>query len=229
MLDSVSAASIPLVFRGERVRLVAGYADGPHKWGEADWQRFPPDVKRVRIAIWNNKWDAHMLDIEPGNNDAKGALPWIKGKWERGEVPTIYCFTDLGPAGYRISDVRRECDAAGVRRPLIVVAKWDDDPSTFDPTGDPEIIGKQYAHPPQTGGHFDASIVADHWPGVDEEVGMTPEEVKALIRAMLTAPEGALLVREALTRPDTDNDGSALIEQQLKDTETATRRWIVGL
>jgi len=86
--------------------------------------------------------DADVLDIEPGNNDAAGAVPWVKAKWERGDTPTVYCFSDGGPAGYRISDVRAACDAAGVRRPLFWIAQWDKDPATFDPAGDPEIIGK---------------------------------------------------------------------------------------
>jgi hypothetical protein len=90
-------------------------------------------------------------------------VPWIKAKWARNERPTIYCYSDAGPAGYRISDVRAACDAAGVRHPLFLIAKWDNDPSTFDPSGDREIIGKQYAGSAQTGGHYDASIVADDW------------------------------------------------------------------
>jgi len=119
-----------------------------------------------------------MIDIQPGNNDAQGVVPWVRAKWVRGQVPTAYCFSDAGPAGYRISDVRAACDAAGVRRPLFVVAEWDNDPSTFDPQADPEIVAKQYANPALTGGHYDASVVADYWPGIDGGHAMKPKFVK---------------------------------------------------
>lgn len=167
MLDSTTAADIPFIYEGHPLALVAGYVDGPYAWKPQDWERFPPHVRQVRIAIWNDRWDADVLDSEPGNNDARGCVPWIRGKWERGQTPTIYCFSDAGPKGYRISDVRRECDAAGVKRPLFWITDWRRSWSDFDPSGDPSIIALQYAGSAKTDGHFDASVVADVWPGVD--------------------------------------------------------------
>lgn len=161
MFDSTRAADIPA-----GSELVGGYVDGGFAWSAEDWARFPGRIP-VRFAIFNDRMDAHVLDVEPGNNDAAGAVPWVRAKRERGEVPTVYCSSDAGPQGYRISDVRAACDAAGVERPLFLIAQWDNNPATFDPTGDVEIIGKQYANPQQSGGHFDKSIVANYWPGVD--------------------------------------------------------------
>lgn len=182
MLDSTTAADIPDTFRGMPTELIAGYVDGSHAWTPADWDRFPAHVRRVRLCIWNDRMDADAIDIEERNNDAKGAVPWVRAKWARGETPTVYCYSDAGTRGYRISDVRRECDAAGVKRPLFWIAKWDNDPSTFDPSGDAAIIAKQYAGSKQTGGHFDASVVADFWPGVDDRpVAVAPEHIDAAI------------------------------------------------
>lgn len=61
-----------------------------------------------------------------------------------------------------------------------------------------------------------------------KETDMTKEETKALIRAMLESPEGTLKVRAAMIRPSSDAP-DPFIEGQFKDSETATRKWIVGL
>ena len=183
MYDSTVAADIP-----PGSDIVAGYIDGSDAWSDADFARFAGKTI-VRICVFNNRFDAQMIDIEPGNNDASGAVPWVAGMWARSKTPTVYCFTDDGPVGYRISEVRAACDAVGARRPLFVVADWDNDPSTFDPAGDPEIVGKQYANPTMTGGHYDASIIAPHWPGVDEEDDMTDAELAAAIKRIYSGPD----------------------------------------
>jgi hypothetical protein len=164
MFDSTKASDIPA-----GAEVVMGYVDGSSAWSAADWKLFPGS-RLVRICIFNDRMDADVLDIEPGNNDAKGAVPWVKAKWARSETPTVYCFSDGGPVGFRMSDVRRECDAAGVRRPLFLIAEWDNNPATFDPSGDPEIIGKQYANPTFTGKHYDLSVVAGRWLGEGEDM-----------------------------------------------------------
>ena len=170
MYDSVTARDIP-----SGAQLVMGYADGTYKWSAADWSLFP-NIPHVRLAIGNATYDAQVIDIEPGNNDALSCVSWVEGKWARGETPTVYCFTDLGPIGFRISDVRKACDDAGVKRPLFLITHFDNEPGSFDPQGDPEIIGKQYANSDLTGGHYDASVVADFWPGIDKEITMaTPQ------------------------------------------------------
>lgn len=182
MNDSTSAVDIPL-----NCDLVMGYVDGSSRWSDADWQRFPGKTL-VRLCIFNDRLDADVIDIEPGNNDAVGAVPWVRAKWLQGDVPTVYCFTDLGPVGYRIGDVRRECDAAGVKRPLFIVTDFDNDPTLPD---DPEVIGKQYANDSITGGHYDTSVVADHWPGVDEMDAVTKDEFeqwKANFQQLFVAP-----------------------------------------
>lgn len=158
MYDSTTAADIPA-----GSDLVMGYVDGSYAWSGADWQRFPSRTC-VRLCVFSNSYDAQVIDIEPGNNDAKAIIPWIREKWLRGETPTVYCFSDRGPHGYRISDVRSECDAASLKHPLFLITDFDNDPTLPD---DPEIVGKQYANSDLTGGHYDVSVVRDFWPGVD--------------------------------------------------------------
>ena len=163
MYDSVTAAHIPPVSE-----LVAGYIDGTYRWSAADWSRHAGKVL-VRVAVDPRTNDGHVLDIEPGNADASACVEWVRMRRAAGLAQaTIYCFSDAGPVGFRISDVREAFRAAGEAEPLYWIAQWDDDPSTFDPSGDPRIIAKQYAGSAQTGGHYDASVVADYWPGVDE-------------------------------------------------------------
>lgn len=164
MYDSTKAADIP-----DGSDLVMGYVDGSFAWSAADWQRFPGQ-KLVRACIFNNRMDAQVIDIEENNNNAIGAVPWIKAKWERGETPTVYCYTDLGPASYRVKDVKQACDLAGVKYPLFLVAHYDG--VVEIPDG---CIGKQYANPNFTGGHYDASAVADYWPGVDNMITLAEQ------------------------------------------------------
>ena len=188
MLDSTVAADIPEGYQGRSMELVAGYIDGPHTWTETDWKRFPPTIRQVRICIYNgirpgfpDPFTAQVIDIQPRNNDAKGSVPWIRGKWARGQVPTAYCFSDSGPTGFRISDIRRECDTAGVKRPLFWIAHWGRRWEDFDPAGDPSIIALQYDGSSETLMHFDASAVASYWPDVDPDpsvkLAVAPEHV----------------------------------------------------
>jgi hypothetical protein len=173
MFDSTSAADVPA-----GSELVMGYVDGSSAWSDADWGRFPGRIL-VRICVFNNRLDAQVIDIEPGNNDALSAVSWVRAKWLQGDTPTVYCFSDRGPIGYRISDVRKACDDAGVKRPLFLLTDFDNVPTL---PADPEVIGKQYANAALTGGHYDASVVVDNWPGVDEEEDMlTVDQLLAML------------------------------------------------
>lgn len=203
MRDSTRFADIPL----DGCDVLMGYVfdarvSGTDKgWSDDEWaQARATGKKLVRLCIFNDRFDANVIDCEPGNADAVGIVPWERGKWLRGDVPTVYCFTDEGPVGYRISDVRAACDAAGVKRPLILIADYDGIAVIPD---DPEIVGKQYANDALTGGHYDASVVRDHWPGVNSDV--TPEQVKALIAeyAQRLETEELLPMKQRLDALDT--------------------------
>lgn len=189
LYDSTTAADIPA-----GSQMVAGYIDGSSAWSAADWLRFP-GRKLVRICIYNDRFDADVIDIEPGNNDARGSVPWVAGMWSRGRIPIVYCSTDQGPVGYRRRDVIEACDQAGVAHPLFWVALYDGNPAI-----PPGTIAKQYANPLFTGAHYDASSVSDEWPGVKP---MTPIKfAQSKVDVNLVAGEVAVLSAEYIYPPN---------------------------
>jgi hypothetical protein len=187
MGDSTTAADIPATFD-----LVAGYIDGPPdiKWSDADWLLHPGKV-HVRIATLATTNDGDVLDATPDQ-----AVEWVRTRRAAGADPSVYC----GAA--QANAVRFAFGQAGVLPPHFWLADWGDGvtprPAPPIPIG---AVALQYAHPPQTGGHYDASIVADFWPGIDPVGGtMTPDEVNALIKAYLADVYGPALEAELTQR-----------------------------
>ncbi len=190
MADSTTASDIP-----QNVDLVAGYVDGRYKWSDTDWALFPSKVK-VRIAVLASTNDGHVLDVEQGDATPDEAPGWAKMRRAAGADPTVYVNLSNEAA------VRAAFDAAGEPQPHYWLAHYDNIPSLPD-----GYVAKQYADEALTGGHYDASGVADNWPGVDD---MTPAEVQALIDASINAYAQRL--------QDTD---IAPILKRLDDDETA--------
>lgn len=141
--------------------MVAGYLPPSHfAWSDADWARFPTAVK-VRIAIFASVNDGHVLDVEQGDATPAQAPGWVAMRRRAGVDPTVYCNASTWP------QVRSQHTLQGVPQPHYWIARYDGDPTI--PAG---AVAKQYADPAKHGaGHFDLSIVADYWPGVD-----TPKE-----------------------------------------------------
>jgi len=158
MYDSTDAVDIP-----KTAKMVAGYIDGTSfKWTPADWARFPKATK-VEIARRTHTNDGHVLDVEEGIPTVwpiNGSIvDWVLMRRQAGVEPAIYCnqLNDWGP-------LKNLFDNADVRHPLWWVARYDN-----KKTIPPGAIAKQYANPPLAGGHYDLSIVADYWPGVDRK------------------------------------------------------------
>jgi hypothetical protein len=151
MYDSTTPSAIPT-----SAAMVAGYVDGPFVWSKADWARFPRSVK-VRIATRAATNDGHVLDVEPGDATSAQAVTWVVMRRRAGVDPSIYCSASAWPG------VRAAFTAARVAGPHYWIAHYDG--SKVVPAG---AVAKQYADPPDTGGHYDLSVVADHWPGVDQ-------------------------------------------------------------
>jgi hypothetical protein len=151
MYDSITARDIPLT-----AAVVLGYVNGTFEWSSADWDRFPHAVK-VRCATRATVDDGHVLDVEQGDATPAQAPGWVQMRRRAGlATPTVYCSASAWPS------VKAAFTAAGVAAPLYLIAHYDGDPAI--PAG---AIGKQYRDPPNSGGHWDLSVVADHWPGVD--------------------------------------------------------------
>lgn len=153
MRDSVTAADIPI----DGLDLVAGYIDHPKfTWTEADWSRFPAHVKRVRIAVNPATNDGDVGDVESTDMTPETALAWVKMRRASGANPTLYLNLS------NVDAVRSAFAAAGERVPEIWLAHYGAPPVIPD-----GFVAIQYANEPLTGGHFDASIVADHWETID--------------------------------------------------------------
>lgn len=152
MYDSTEANDIPTT-----AAMVAGYLrPSRYAWSAADWARFPRAVK-VRIAIFATVNDGHVLDVEPGDATPAQAPSWVRMRRAVGVDPTVYCNASTW------AQVRAEFRRQGVAEPHYWIAKYDGVAEI--PAG---AVAKQFANPPVHGaGHFDLSIVADYWPGVD--------------------------------------------------------------
>jgi hypothetical protein len=163
MYDSTSPWDIP-----RDAQVVAGYVDGRYAWPQAWWDMFPNAV-HVRISAIGAR-TAQVGDVEVGCIwPPANAVPWVLRARADGYDPTIYCneLNDWLP-------VRQAFWAAGVPEPHYWVARYNGVREI-----PPGSVGRQFAHPGdgdgviegpwETGLHFDASWVADFWPGVDKE------------------------------------------------------------
>jgi hypothetical protein len=151
MYDSINAGDIPA-----DAEMVAGYLPpSRYAWSAADWARFPNAVK-VRIAVRATVNDGEVLDVEPGDASATQAVSWVVMRRKAGVDPTVYCSQSMYPS------VVSAFSAAGVALPHFWIAHYDGQAALPD-----GMVAKQYTDNPASGGHYDLSVVADYWPGVD--------------------------------------------------------------
>jgi hypothetical protein len=161
MYDSTTPWDIP-----RDAEMVAYYVDGRYAWPQAWLDLFPRAVKVSISAIGTRT--AQVGDVEIGCIwPPVNAVPWVLRARADGYDPTIYVnqMNDWAPT-------RAAFRAAGVPEPHYWVANYDGVPVI--PTWS---VAKQYAHPHdgdgvanrpwETGKHYDLSIAADFWPGVD--------------------------------------------------------------
>lgn len=166
MYDSVNARDIPTT-----AQIVAGYDTGRFAWSKADWARFPHAV-HVHIATQASYNTGHVLDVEPGDATPSEAPGWVRRRRVAGVDPTIYCSLS------NWEQVRGEFRRQGVAEPHYWIARYDG--RAVLPAG---AVAKQYADPGTHGkGHFDLSVVADHWPGVDGDDDVDEATIKKIAR-----------------------------------------------
>jgi hypothetical protein len=171
--DAITPANIPATAQG-----VCGYVDGKYAWKAADWARFPHAVK-VRIAVFSTTNDGHVLDVEPGCSTPASAPGWVQRRRKAGVDPTVYCSLSQWPV------VRAAFARAKVAEPHWWVAAYPGNGAVLYPGA----VAHQYANP----GPVDISVVADHWPGVDQ----SPLDPASPFPT--TTPEDDMLTPEAQT------------------------------
>lgn len=165
MADSTSIYADPL---GEQVILY--YCDGIYAVNETTVRaRFPKAVLVACSAVGTNS--GVLGDVEPGCMTIPQAIAWLKERRAANVWASLYCNEIHGWA-----PLRAAIQAAGIPEPPYVVADFDNIPVI-----PPGAIGKQYENATQTGGHFDRSIVADFWPGVDAPGGVMTDSDLGII------------------------------------------------
>lgn len=153
MYDSTTPSDLP-----EHAELVAGYLDGAYVTVPALSRRRPrPTIATITVL---GTPGAHVADRERGDLSAASAARWAAGEIAAGRRPTIY----VAMSGW--AEVRAEVKKAvpvGKRgRVNYWIARWGADKTI--PAG---AVAVQYADPTRSGHHYDVSVVADYWPGVD--------------------------------------------------------------
>ena len=159
LYDSVTAADIP-----EYAAMVAGYTDGKYAWTDTDWA-LHKGAQQVRITVFPGDNEGQVLDVENGDATPGESVSWVRARRAAGADPSVYMNVATWGA------VRAAFRAAGVTEPHYWVADWTG--ARHLPAG---AVACQYADPKTSGGHFDLSTVAGHWPGVD---GPLPAPVPA--------------------------------------------------
>lgn len=178
MYDSVTPAAIP-----RSAALVAGYlAPSRYAWSATDWNRFPASTRKIRISISARVNDGHVLDVEPGDATPEQAPGWCVMRRKSGlQYPVVYCNLSTWDR------VRNAFIAENVPQPLYWIARYDNRPMMI-----PGAIAKQYADPnTHGGGHYDLSVVADYWPGIDPTPAVPTKPVP-------TKPEEEMTGRDLL-------------------------------
>lgn len=144
MKDSTNVADT----RGAQLR--AGYINGLYRSVE-------PGVA-VQISVFAPANQGNCLDVESGDATPSQAPGWVRMRRAAGVDPSVYCSEYTWPA------VQASFRQAGVAPPHYWIANWNGKAEMI-----PGAIAHQYCSPGTgSGGHWDLSLVADFWPGVDQ-------------------------------------------------------------
>lgn len=209
MFDSTTPWDIP-----RDAKMVAYYVDGRYAWPQAWLDLFPNAIKVSISAIGARV--AQVGDVEVGCIwPPANAVPWVRSARRVGIDPTIYV-NELNDWG----SVRAAFRAAGEPEPHYWVARYNGVREV--PAGS---VGRQFAHPHdgdgvadrpwETGKHYDLSVMADFWPGVDTENDMFEQQDRTNLNDITKTP-GQRERIEWLTEMDTLVRETAAAVKQLK-------------
>lgn len=198
MYDGVTVSGLP-----EGAPLYAGYLDGRYANLPALRKRFP-SARIVEIAVFASTLAGHVLDVETGDATPAESVGWVRARRKAGADPTVYCNTSTWPA------VRAAFRAAGVAEPHYWLAAYN---------GSATIPAGAVAHQWRNTAHYDQSVVADYWPGVDphpteeDDMALSAEDktwltgmVDARIKAALPAIAAKVAEEDGLYAAPADRE-----------------------
>ena len=177
MYDSLNPAAIPTT-----AELVASYIDGENA-PAAGWEARFPNSKIVRIARVATTNAGDVGDIETTDLTPQDAVSWVKLRRAAGANPTIYANESTWPA------VLAAFQAAQEAPPQKWRAAWDS-----QATLEPGEVAHQYENAALTGGDWDLSVVADVWPGVDDQAPSPPAPAPEPVVLDVPTPGGSYRV-----------------------------------
>ena len=164
MYDAIYPVNIP----DPNPTLVGGYVGGYWPtYSDGTIQRMFPNSIHVPIAVAAS-YDATVLDVEQGDATPEEVPGWVMRQRARGQEPTVYMNAFTWPY---VVDI---CITKQVAEPQWWVAKYDGIATLM-----PGATVKQYLGDIAPG--YDMSVVADYWPGVDQEPDMDQQEHDALM------------------------------------------------
>lgn len=171
MYDSVTISDLP-----RTARMVLGYADGHYQESVAAIKRQCPKATVPLITV-KGLPDANICDCENGDLTPAEAARWAQGRVRSKAIPTIYANASTMPA------VKAELLKLHLRPGvdvLLFVAEYDG--KGVIPPG---YIAKQFlGSPGNSPGHYDESVCADYWPGVDPKPkALKPRTLPVHVRA----------------------------------------------
>lgn len=158
MYDSVNWAAIPT-----SATMVAGYvAPSGFTWPPQAWFRFSGALHvRITPSVVTTGRGVQVLDVERGDATPAQAPSWAHAQRALGQTPSVYC----SASAWGI--VQAAFTGAGEPQPLYWVAAYPGTGLSLPTLNGITAVAHQYADPATSGGDWDLSVVADHWPGVD--------------------------------------------------------------
>lgn len=199
MFDSVTVADLPT--GGD---LYLGYISGRYKNYAQVKARFPL-VPTVSIAT-QAAFDAQVLDVENHDATPAQAPAWCTRQRDRGQIPTVYCIVSALPV------IKAEFKKQRVSEPNWFIAHYDNMPVL-----PPGMVAKQYGG--NLVGHYDVSVVADYWPGVDPLPIPRPSPV-------LSKESSLIVFRDFATKRVFVSDGNT--KRHVPDRETLDELFVAA-
>lgn len=147
IFDSSTLEDIPTDAKG-----VAYYMDGEFRRTLAQVKAHCPNATFIISITVLGDLSADFYDIENGDGTPMDLLHWTITKRADGGTPGGYA------SDYTWGQIKQVFGGAPL--PLW----WRSHPDNIASLSPPGIVGKQYAWPPDTGGHYDLSIFDDSYP-----------------------------------------------------------------